>query len=104
MEAYEREISNDGEEFLTEERMKRVIRTKLKHRETRQFIINLAGTSIKIREYGERIAKFVSWSGDFVSTAVNAQPFAALAWAGVSILLPVGSHSQTPGFSSLADP
>jgi hypothetical protein len=105
VESYEREIFPDDKKCGTEERIKQAIQAKLKRRDTRQFIINLAGKSIKVRECGERIAKFVIWSDDIVSTAVSAQPYAALAWVGVSILLPVGtSHGQTHGFSSLADP
>jgi len=104
VEVYEQELCADGEEFGTEERMKQVIQTKLERRDARQFVINLAGTSIKIREYGESIAKFVIWSEGVVSTAVSTQPYAALAWAGVSILLPVGSHSRIHGPLFLADP
>jgi N-terminal domain of NWD NACHT-NTPase len=91
VEAYERELCPDGEKFGTEERMKQAIKTKLEHRDARQFVISLAGKSVKIREYGEGIAKFVIWSHGIISTAISTQPYAALAWAGVSILLPVGS-------------
>ncbi len=98
----------DATSFTTEpglwSRAYKSIQAKLKRRDTRQFIINLAGKSIKVREYGESIAKFVIWSEDIVSTAINAQPFAALAWAGVSILLPVSNYGQTYGFASLVDP
>ena len=43
----------------------------------------------KVREQGEKVIKFTLWSNDIISQAVSAQPYAALAWSGVSILLPV---------------
>jgi hypothetical protein len=101
VESYERLICPDGGTFDTEERMKQAIQTKLKRRESRQFIIKIADKSIKVREWGESIAKLMIWSEGIVSTAVSTQPYAALAWTGVSIFLPVGSHGQRYGFSLL---
>ena len=53
------------------------------------MIIHLRGKPVKVREQGERILKFILWSKDLVSAATSTQPYAALAWSGVSILLPV---------------
>jgi hypothetical protein len=104
VESYERLICPDGGEFDTEERMKQAIQTKLERRESRHFIFKLADKSIKVREWGDSIAKLMIWSEGIVSTAISAQPYAALAWTGVSIFLPVGSNGQRHGFSSLTDP
>ena len=49
----------------------------------------LNGTSAAIRKCFERAVKFIIASNDFVSSAVSANPYAALAWTGVSLLLPV---------------
>lgn len=53
----------------------------------------LSRTSATIRKYFEQIVKVVIASNDFISTAVSANPYAALAWTGVSLLLPV-SYSR----------
>lgn len=66
-----------------------IIAQKLHDNETKKLVFNLGSESIKVREQGERIIKFILWSNDFISTAVSAQPYAALAWSGVSVLLPV---------------
>ncbi|KAK0639727.1 hypothetical protein B0T16DRAFT_395401 [Cercophora newfieldiana] len=57
------------------------------HREQRQWKIPLAGKDIKVREQAEKLAKFLLWSDPIVKDALSAQPYAALAWSGVSFLL-----------------
>ncbi|KAK5659096.1 hypothetical protein OQA88_1186 [Cercophora sp. LCS_1] len=57
------------------------------HREQRQWKVPLAGKDIKIREQAEKLAKFLLWSDPIVKDALSAQPYAALAWSGVSFLL-----------------
>lgn len=66
-----------------------VIKKKLQDNEARKLVFHLGPESIKVREQGEKIVKFILWSNDFISTTVSAQPYAALAWSGVSVLLPV---------------
>jgi len=52
-------------------------------------------TSANIRKHFEQAVKVIVASKDFIASAVSANPYAALAWTGVSLLLPV-SHSQVP--------
>ena len=66
-----------------------VVKKKLEDREQKQLVIHLGEKPIKVREQGEKVIKFILWSNKSISAAVSAQPYAALAWAGVSILLPV---------------
>lgn len=58
-------------------------------REKKQWRVSLLGKDIKVRKQAERLTKFLLWSDPIVKTAVSAQPYAALAWSGVSLLLPV---------------
>ena len=46
-------------------------------------------TSAVIRRSFEKILKFIDASNSFISSAVSVNPYAALAWTGVSLLLPV---------------
>ena len=46
-------------------------------------------TSAAIRKSFEQIVNIIVASNDFISSAVSANPYAALAWTGVSLLLPV---------------
>ena len=67
-----------------------IVKQRLESLEKQQLMIHLRGKPIKVREQGEKVIKFILWSNDFISTALSAHPYAALAWSGVSILLPVG--------------
>ena len=83
---------------LTPNEINIVVKKRLDYLETKQLMIHLRGKPIKVREQGEKVIKFILWSNDFISTALSTQPYAALAWSGVSILLPVScamvlSHS-----------
>ncbi|KAI3317871.1 hypothetical protein HD806DRAFT_355125 [Xylariaceae sp. AK1471] len=81
----------------------------LKDREKKQWRVSLLGKDIKIREQAERLAKFLLWSDPIVKNALSAQPYAALAWSGVSLLLPLLTSGTTQneamlkGFNSIGD-
>ena len=49
----------------------------------------LSNTSGTIRKYFQQAVKVVIASKDFIAAAVAADPHAAIAWTGVSLLLPV---------------
>ncbi|MCJ1466435.1 hypothetical protein MMC07_005054 [Pseudocyphellaria aurata] len=70
------------------------IHKKLHDNEAKKLVFSLGSESVKVREQGERIIKFILWSNNFISTAVSAQPYAALAWSGVSVLLPLLLNSS----------
>lgn len=74
---------------LSPELIEAIIKVKLEDREAKRLVVHLGRQPIKVREHGEKIIKFILWSNDFISAAVSVQPYAALAWSGVSILLPV---------------
>lgn len=76
---------------LSNPRSVQSVMTKLlEDREKKQWRVSLLGKDVKIREQTEKLAKFLLWADPIVKSAVSTQPYAALAWAGVSLLLPVG--------------
>ena len=66
-----------------------IVRKRLQTDEENQLVIHLGEKPVNVRQKGEKVIKFILWSNSFISAAVSAQPYAALAWSGVSILLPV---------------
>jgi ankyrin repeat domain-containing protein 50 len=66
-----------------------VVKQLLKDREDGQWRVSLLGKDVRIREQAEKLAKFLLWTDPIVKSAISAQPYAALAWSGVSLLLPV---------------
>ena len=53
----------------------------------------VAGRKVSIRKATDPILKFVMFAKDFITSAVSAEPHAALAWAGICVFLPVGLQS-----------
>ena len=82
-------ITNSADPSLSPELMETIINSELQHREADQWVVKVGQKPVKVREQGEKVIKFILWSNDIVSQALSAQPYAALAWSGVSILLPV---------------
>ncbi|KAI0427758.1 hypothetical protein F5Y09DRAFT_315195 [Xylaria sp. FL1042] len=60
-----------------------------KSRENKQWQVTFHGKDIKFRAQAEKLAKFLLWCNGIVKDALSVQPYAALAWSGVSILLPL---------------
>jgi hypothetical protein len=77
-------------DLSTAQSVESIVKQLLDNREKKQWQVSLFGKEIKIREQAERLAKFLIWSDPIVKSALSAQPYAALAWSGVSLLLPVG--------------
>lgn len=74
---------------LNPELLESIIQPKLDDREARRLVLHLGRKPIKVREQGEKILKFILWSNSAISAAVSANPFAALAWSGISLVVPV---------------
>ncbi|KAK3947728.1 ankyrin repeat-containing domain protein [Pseudoneurospora amorphoporcata] len=72
-----------------------IVTQLLEDREKKQWQVSLLGRDIKIREQTEKLAKFLLWSDPIVKNALSAQPYAALAWTGVSLLLPLLTSGTT---------
>ena len=66
-----------------------IVQGLLKDREDKQWRISLLGKNIKVREQAENLVKFLLWTDPTVKGVLSAQPYAQLAWSGVSSLLPV---------------
>jgi ankyrin repeat domain-containing protein 50 len=72
-----------------ERQMSRVVQAKFQAVQDAQWKFKLLSKEIKVREQFDRAAGAVIWAKDFIAQAVRPDPHAALAWAGVCVLLPV---------------
>ena len=66
-----------------------ILRQRVLAQDAKQLVITIMGKSIKVREIGEKIIAFIESTQDLVTTATTNEPHAALAWATVSLILPV---------------
>lgn len=72
------------------------VKQLLELRQKKKIKVSISGHDIIMREQIEKLAKFLIWSDSIVKEAVSAQPYAALAWSGVSLFLPVSKCKQHP--------
>ncbi|KAJ8119253.1 hypothetical protein ONZ43_g3761 [Nemania bipapillata] len=74
---------------LNPSRAKSIVEQLQKNRDDKQWHITFHGKDIKFRAQAEKLAKVLVWCNGIVKDALSTQPYAALAWSGVSILLPL---------------
>ena len=89
-------VLNDNEHLLApvgsldrQEQLSAFLTRKLEKIENDQKSFVLGCHRIVIQEETDKAVKIVMFVKDFVSSAVSAEPHAALAWAGVCVFLPV---------------
>ncbi|GIJ91391.1 hypothetical protein Asppvi_010356 [Aspergillus pseudoviridinutans] len=86
-----------------------IVKQLLDDREKKQWRVSLLVKEVKIREQAERLVKFLLWSDPVVKNALSAQPYAALAWSGVSLVLPLlmsgvtKNEAMLRGFNLIGD-
>ena len=66
-----------------------LIAKKLKIIEDTRWRLQLGRETVELKAQVNKVVKTVIWAQGFVSSAVSADPHSALAWAGVSLLLPL---------------
>ncbi|KAI8630712.1 hypothetical protein F5Y19DRAFT_32450 [Xylariaceae sp. FL1651] len=99
----------DSEDFSTPRSIESIVNKLLEDREKKQWQVSLPRNNVKIRDQIEKLAKILLWSDPVVKSALSTQPYAALAWSGVSILLPLLTRGTTQneamlkGFNWISD-
>lgn len=66
-----------------------LVRTLLQDRDEKQWRVPLGGREHKMRSQVEKLVKLLVFSDAVIKQALSAQPYAAVAWSSVSIVLPV---------------
>ena len=98
LEQYEETIMRENQEIAhlapvgslaRQEQLSAVITRRLDSIERDQKSFIVAGKRVVLQEQLDKFVRIVMFARYFVSQAVSAEPHAALAWAGVCVLLPV---------------
>lgn len=75
--------------FLSPADAKAVVERLQQERQAKQWKFTFYGKDVNFRAQVEKMAKALLWCDSIVKSALSTQPYAALAWSGVSICLPV---------------
>ncbi|KAH3399146.1 hypothetical protein KXV40_005491 [Aspergillus fumigatus] len=98
---YKHQLADPGRDTATKadissrQSVESLVKQLLDNREKKQWRISLLEKDITLRRQVERLTKFLLWSDPIVKSAVSTQPYAALAWSGVSVFLALLSSATT---------
>ena len=94
LQAREPELMEDYMKHIsTSESIESIVSRLEDDREKKQWQVKILGLDVKIRPQAERLFNFILSSNPVIKAAVATQPFATVAWTGVTLLLPVGQSS-----------
>ena len=84
-------ILDSTEPDTREKTMRSFVSKKLAAMNDKKWRLNVAGSSVEIREQVDRLLKTILVAKDFISSVASMDPIhAGLPWAGVCMLLSVG--------------
>lgn len=76
-------------DFAAPRSIESVVKNLQDEQKKKQWQVAIRGKQVKIREPTEKLIKFVIWAAPIVQNAVSNNPYIALAWGGVCLVLPV---------------
>ncbi|KAK1764670.1 hypothetical protein QBC33DRAFT_546789 [Phialemonium atrogriseum] len=89
--------------------VKSIVNELLEDRKEKQWRVSIRGKEVTVQEQVQKLAEFIRWSDPIIREAVSTQPYAALAWSGVSLFLPLltsgvaQNKAMLEGFNSISD-
>jgi hypothetical protein len=75
------------------ERLQKLAKDKLDGIQKARLKVTIGGDEIVVQDQVRKVVHTILTFRDFIGSAISAEPHAALAWAGVVIILPVSIHS-----------
>ncbi|KAI1742781.1 ankyrin repeat-containing domain protein [Xylaria scruposa] len=91
---YESKLSGDitvviGSKVLTRDHMQDILQHKIKEVDDDVWKLKLGTTEVRVRDLIQSIPDAINLVDDYISSAVNTNPYTSIAWGGVSLLLPL---------------
>lgn len=71
------------------ERMSAILQSKMEEINKNTFKLKVGSTEVKLKDAAQLVLDVVGSANSYINQAVSANPYASVAWAGVSFLLPV---------------
>jgi hypothetical protein len=75
------------------DRLQKLAKDKLDGIQKARLKVTIGGEEIVVQDQVRKVVHTILTFKDFIGNAISAEPHAALAWAGVVIILPVSIHS-----------
>ncbi|KAF8858160.1 hypothetical protein BDZ45DRAFT_802669 [Acephala macrosclerotiorum] len=71
------------------DQMERILKRKLAEMKENEWRLRFNGLDIAFKDLAEPVLGIVSAADQYVTNALSANPYASIAWAGVSLILPI---------------
>lgn len=66
-----------------------VLRNKMDEVNQNTWKLRFGSSDVQVKDFAQPILGVVSWANEYIAGALTPNPCASMAWAGVSLLLPV---------------
>lgn len=98
---YEARLSNDplmilspisgllGIQVSAQDQMATFLRKKMSEVEGKAWKLKFGDKEFRVKDLAEPVVGIIKWTEKYVDGAISANPYASVAWAGISLLLPL---------------
>lgn len=77
------------------DQMSTILQRKMDEINRETWKLKFGSTEVQVKDLVQPVLAVVNWANEFIKSAVSANPSASIAWAGVSLLLPVSKAGST---------
>lgn len=78
-----------GPKISMRDQMDIILRNKMDEVNQNSWKLRFGSSEVQMKDLAQPILSVVNWANDFITGALTPNPCASMAWAGVSLLLPV---------------
>ncbi|KAL7931996.1 ankyrin repeat-containing domain protein [Trichoderma chlorosporum] len=78
-----------GSNLSVRDRMDKILRSKMDEVNQDSWKIRFRSSEVHTEDIVQPILSIIRWANEYISSALSSNPYASMAWAGVSLLLPV---------------
>jgi hypothetical protein len=95
-------VTLSGSKVERKDQMATLLARKVEEVKKNTWKLKFSAHDIPLKDLAGPVVSLVQWANDYISGALSANPYASLAWGGVSLLLPVShkilTHYLMKGF------
>ncbi|KAL7960365.1 hypothetical protein V8C34DRAFT_276955 [Trichoderma compactum] len=88
-----------GSKVSIRERMDAILRSKMDENNRDAWKIKFGGSEVQVKDLVQPVLGVVNWANEYITGALKPNPYASIAWAGVSLILPLFMHPSEQGTS-----
>lgn len=80
-----------GKRIERQNQMQTILKSKVAEVEKEMWELKFGSVDVPVKDLQKPVVATIEWVKSYIDTAVGTNPYASIAWAGVSLLLPVST-------------